>query len=231
MTAAAQVLIVEDEPVTRDAYARALAADGHNVRLAAGAQACRAALRAAPSDIVILDLGLPDAGDDLLALARDLCAENDLDVIIVTMRDSIDTRIAALDLGAGDYLLKPVDVGELAARVRRLHRRMQAGRGRRYRIAAWLIDVERRAVTHDKTGALSLTRGEFDLLLKLIEAQGKIVSRERLSDAVSRGAGDLRSVDALVSRLRRKFGEELGAAMIVTAPGFGYRLGAPAEPA
>lgn len=222
----AHVLVVEDEALTRNTYARALTADGHRVRMAAGAKACLAALRAERSDIVVLDLGLPDAGPDILALARELCERRDLEVIVVSARESIDTKIATLDLGAGDYLVKPVDPKELAARVRRLHKRLHDNRGRRYRLSQWVIDLDRRVVTGPDDATIFLTRGEFDLLAKLIEAQGKIVSRERLSEAVGRGDGDLRSVDALISRLRKKLGDN---SLVATSPGFGYRLAVGAE--
>jgi len=222
----AAVLIVEDERLTRDAYARALTADGHTVRIAAGAEACRAALRAQPADVIVLDLGLPDGGPDMLSLARELCSSGDYEVIVVTMRANVETRVAALDLGASDYLVKPVDVRELAARVRRLHRRTQERRGKRYQFGEWTIDCEQRTIIAADSRTAILTRGEFDLLVLLIEAQGRIVSRERLSDAVSRGQGDLRSVDALVSRVRRKLGDEnQSAQLITTSPGFGYRIG------
>ncbi len=224
----AQVLVVEDEPVTRNAYANALIADGHHVRTAAGASACIAALGAARADVVVLDLGLPDSGADQLALARDLCARADLEVIIVSARESIDTKIASLELGATDYLVKPVALAELAARVRRMHRRQQERRGNTFKLGQWTIHIERRVVTGEDGAAVALTRGEFDLLAKLAEARGKIVSRERLSEIVSRGDGDLRSVDALVSRLRKKLRDNpQSPALIVTSPGFGYRLGLP----
>lgn len=224
----AHVLVVEDEPVTRNAYANALIADGHHVRTAAGASACIAALGAELADVVVLDLGLPDSGADQLALARDLCARADLEVIIVSARESVDTKIASLELGATDYLVKPVNLSELAARVRRMYRRQQEQRGSTFKLGQWTIHIERRVVTGEDGAVVALTRGEFDLLAKLAEARGKIVSRERLSETVSRGDGDLRSVDALVSRLRKKLHDNAqNPALIVTSPGFGYRLGVP----
>ena len=106
-------------------------------------------------------------------------------------------------------------------------------RGKRKRLGRWLVDLEARsAVSGDQTA--SLTRGEFEIMACLIEANPKIVSREGLLSAISRRPmdSDLRSVDTLVSRLRRKLGDDTEEpSLIVTAPGFGYRLGMAVEEA
>jgi DNA-binding response OmpR family regulator len=228
---AARVIVVDDEPLTCTTYAKALIAAGHSVRTASDVFACRAALKAAPADVIVLDIGLP--GIDGLTFAAELHDAQDVGVIVVTTRADVVTRIAALDEGADDYLVKPVHLGELAARVGSLQRRRTRTRGQRYQLSQWTVDLGHRIVFDRSGEIISTTRGEFDLIARLIEAQGKIVSREALSAAVSRGEGasDLRSVDALVSRLRRKLIPEDGASpLIVTASGFGYRLGASIEP-
>jgi DNA-binding response OmpR family regulator len=222
----ARIIVVEDEPLTRSTYAKSLAADGHAVRMAADVFACRAALKAADADVILLDLGLP--GVDGLTFARELRSAGDIGVIVVTSKEDADSRIAALDEGADDYVIKPVHLGELAARVRSVLRRRSQARGRRFQLGGWLVDLSRRTVHREGLDTVSLTRGEFDLLERLIVADGKIVSRELLSEAINRGGGDgdPRSADALVSRLRRKLvAHDEGAELIVTAAGFGYRLG------
>ena len=227
----ARVIVVDDEPLVCAAYAKILEGAGHTVRTACDVFACRAAMKAAAADIVVLDLGLP--GVSGMSFAAELQSGGDVGVIVVTSRADMDTRVAVLQDGADDYLVKPVHPAELAARVHSLHRRRARSRGARYRLGPWAVDLERRAVSDADGRAVGLTRGEFDLLTRLIEGQGKIVSRERLSDAVGRGGGDsdIRSVDALVSRLRRKLaGHADEPPLILTAPGFGYRLGASAEP-
>jgi len=110
--------------------------------------------------------------------------------------------------------------------VRSLARRRNIRRGRVYGFAGWRIDQARRAVTGPAGQDGRLTRGEFDLLSLLLEANGKVVSRDALGEVIGRGgaASDLRSVDALVSRLRRKLMTDDDTALIVTVPGFGYRL-------
>jgi two-component system, OmpR family, torCAD operon response regulator TorR len=225
----ARIIVVEDEPLTRATYAKSLTAEGHLVRMASDAFACRAALRAAPADLILLDLGLP--GLDGLTFARELRDRDDIGVIVVTSREDADTRIAALDEGADDYVIKPVHLGELAARVRILLRRRSQSRGRRYRLGSWLVDLSRRTILGDDGRTVTLTRGEFDLLGRLVEADGKIVSRELLSEAINRGAPDRdpRSVDALVSRLRRKL-DGPDPSLIATVAGFGYRISKSAQP-
>lgn len=224
MSRALRIVVVEDEPLTRATLVSFLARQGHEVRPASCVESCRAALRQARADIVLLDLGLP--GEDGLGYARELRETGECGVIIVSERGEVATRIAALNDGADDYLTKPVHLEELAARVGSVARRRAGVGGARLQLGPVLLDVARRQV--EAEGAeVPLTRGEFDLLHKLAEAGGKIVSREALSDAVARGEGDLRSVDALVSRLRRKLPAPPEGQLIVTAPGFGYRLGVP----
>jgi DNA-binding response OmpR family regulator len=223
-----RVAIVEDEGITRRSIALALRAEGLDVFEAADAYAARSLLRAQPVDVVLLDLGLP--GLDGLEFAAQLRGSSDAGLIIVTRRAAPEARIQALDLGADDYLVKPVHYGELAARVRSVARRRRPQEAGKRRVGRWTVDLEARSITRGETQA-SLTRGEFDILARLIEAGTKIVSREDLLSVISRkrDESDLRSVDALVSRLRRKLEDSEDNRMIVTAPGFGYRLGAVPE--
>jgi len=223
-----RVAIVEDESITRRTIALALRAEGLEVFEAADAFAARSLLRTQPVDVVLLDLGLP--GLDGLEFAAQLRNENDAGLIVVTRRSAPEARIQALDLGADDYLVKPVHFGELAARVRSVARRRRPEQAHRKRLGSWTIDLDARTATRN-SGAAGLTRGEFDMLARLIQAGTKIVSREDLLSVMSRKPqdSDLRSVDALVSRLRRKLEDGDAERLIVTAPGFGYRLGSIAE--
>jgi len=227
LSRALRIVVVEDEPLTRATLVSFLTRQGHEVRPASCVESCRAALRQARADVVLLDLGLP--GEDGLSYARELRETGECGVIIVSERGEMATRVSALNDGADDYLTKPVHLEELAARVGSVARRRAVVDGTRLRLGPVLLDVGRRRVETER-GEVALTRGEFDLLHKLAEAGGKIVSREALSDAVARGEGDLRSVDALVSRLRRKLPTPSEGQLIVTAPGFGYRLGVPVRP-
>ena len=224
-----KVLVVEDEPLIRRALVLSLTNEGFEVHEAEDARGCRAVVHAVRIDVVVLDLGLPDI--DGMALAAELRARRDLGLVVVTRRSAPEARIEALDIGADDYLIKPVHFGELAARIRSVLRRRGARPDPRRRLGAWIVDLEARTVVRASANA-GLTRGEFDILARLIEADGGIVSRDDLLAIVSRRPfeADLRSVDVLISRLRRKLGD--GAEdrdLILTAAGFGYQLGPSAQ--
>lgn len=222
------VAIVEDEMLARKAMTLSLRQVGYTVHEASDALACRALLRQTRLDLVVLDLGLP--GLDGMSFARELRGDSDVGLIIVSRESAAETRIAALDLGADDYLVKPIHYGELAARIRSVLRRSRREHGRRKRLGICTVDIEARTVSRGSEAA-NLTRGEFEILTRLMQAGTKIVTREALQSVISRSPqeSDLRSVDALVSRLRRKLGELDSGNVIVTAPGFGYRLAVPPE--
>ena len=217
------VAVVEDETLTRRAIALSLREAGFTVYEASDAFACRALLRQTRLDVIVLDLGLP--GIDGMSFAREVRSSSDIGLIVVTRQSAPEARIAALDLGADDYLVKPIHYGELAARIRSVMRRSDRERGRRKKVGQWIVDLGARTVTQE-THAVTLTRGEFDILARLVEADTKIVTRQELLSMISRAPqeSDLRSVDALVSRLRRKLDDTEGDSLIATAPGFGYRL-------
>jgi DNA-binding response OmpR family regulator len=234
------VAVVEDETLTRRAIALSLRRAGFTVHEACDVLACRALLRQVRLDMIVLDLGLP--GIDGMSFAGELRGKSEVGqsevgqsavgLIVVTRQSAPEARILALDLGADDYLVKPVHYGELAARIRSVMRRSGGVRSRRAKLGPWIVDLEARIVSNGKSD-VDLTRGEFDILARLLQAGTKIVTREKLLSVISRSPkdSDLRSVDTLVSRLRRKLDDTSGDSLIATAPGFGYRLSiAPEQP-
>ena len=219
-----RVAIVESEDIARRAMAIALRDQGFEVHETADAMSCNALLKRQRVEAIVVGNGLP--GLDGPTFATQLRARIDVGILIITQLSTPEDRIEALDLGADDYLVKPVHLGELGARIRSVVRRCFPLRLRRRRVGEWTIDLDARAATSG-AGPANLTRGEFDILARLIEANSKIVSREDLQGVISRepSDSDLRSVDTLVSRLRRKLGDQSEtSSLIVTAPGFGYRL-------
>lgn len=218
-----RVVILEDDHFTRRLIAAAMRERDFEVYDASDAHACKALLARQRVEAVVVDLGLP--GLDGLSYAAQLREHNDVGVLIVTRNDTSKTRIEALNLGADDYLTKPVDFDELAARIRSVVRRRYPARGRRLKLGRWQIDLDARTAICGQESA-ELTRGEFEILARLIEAKSKIVAREELQATIGRQPeSDLRSVDSLISRLRRKLdGGRDSSKLIVTAPGFGYRL-------
>lgn len=224
-----KVLVVEDEPLQRRLLTLSLVEAGFDVVDAEDAATCRRLLQSRPIDVVILDLGLPD--EDGVLLAADLRRRGDVGVVIVTRRSAPEARIEALDVGADDYIVKPVHLGELAARIRSVMRRRRPTGRRIERLGRWKVDLDARTVSDGEKSA-HLTRGEFDILAMLILAEGKVVSREDMLAAISRRPhdADLRSVDVLVSRIRRKLGQGSDDRdHIATAPGLGYQLGSSAS--
>lgn len=222
----ARIIVVEDETLLRDLYVGTFAAAGYEAAGAGDAAACRTLLTSQRPDLIVLDLGLPDL--DGLKLAAELRRLGDTGLMVVSRRQAPEDRIAALELGCDDFLVKPVHLGELVARAQAILRRRPSRR--RLRFAGLTLDQDARTLTAGDE-PVELTRGEFTVLAMLAHAQGAVVDREALCGPVSRNAeeSDLRTVDALVRRIRRKVEAVTDVAVIATAPGLGYRLAVPVE--
>jgi phosphate regulon transcriptional regulator PhoB len=225
---AASVLVVEDEPDIRNLIVLHLTREGYRCRTAGnGADALREVRDQRP-DLVVLDLLLP--GMDGLEVCRRLRADPGtaaLPVIMLTAKaDEVD-RVVGLELGADDYIVKPFSPKELVARVRAVLRRTRppAAGGRVLRVGALTLDPSRHTVEVDGR-ALELTPKEFDLLQALMEASGRVLTREYLLDHVwgytRAGEIESRTVDVHVRRLRAKLGDE--GRRVATIKGVGYRL-------
>lgn len=199
------------------ALGRGLSRSGYEVELAATAAA---ALAAASADVVLLDLGLPDM--DGLELCRRLREVGDPAVIVVSARGAEGDRVAALDEGADDYLVKPFGLAELQARIRAVLRRMRASGSTAY--AAGPVALDPRARKASVSGVeVALTPKEFDILECLIADAGRAVSRHELLTRVwdEHWYGQGRVLDVHVAALRRKLGVQ---GLIETVYGHGFRL-------
>lgn len=225
-----RLILVEDDPVTRSMIATYFAREGFEVGEAGSRADCRLLLKRSRPDLIFIDIHLPDGSG--LELAQEIREETAAGIIFVTQKDSETDRVVGLELAGDDYVTKPVNLRELLARARALLRRHQRlrdapGRSTVVVLGPWLLDLTRRELAVQDGSAIRVTRAEFDLLAALVEADGRPLSRDYLIEVVSNRTlgGDLRTVDTLVARLRRKMVMADGSSPIVTVPGIGYKLG------
>jgi len=221
------VLVVEDEPDIRHLIVHHLEREGFRCREAStGADALRA-VRTSTPDLIVLDLMLPEM--DGLTVCRRLRGEPAtaaVPIIMLTAKSDEVDRVVGLELGADDYVAKPFSPKELVARVRAVLRRARPDTtGRVYREGPIVLDPGRHAVTV-RGAAVTLTPKEFDLLQALLEAAGRVLSREHLLTRVWGYAHadeiESRTVDVHVRRLRAKLGDE--GKCIATVKSVGYRF-------
>jgi DNA-binding response OmpR family regulator len=213
-----RILLAEDDPLLGDGLQAGLRQAGFDVDWARDGVAAEHALASVPYAALVLDLGLPRrSGDEILARLR--AKGGHLPVLILTARDRVDDRIRSLDGGADDYLVKPADLKELAARLRALIRRARGDASPRLRSGDVELDPASRAVT--LSGApVSLQPREFALLHELLRNAGRALSREQLEERIYPWGEEVGSnaIEVHVHHLRRK----LGAGVIRTVRGVGY---------
>ena len=218
----ARILLVEDDAALARGLAKTLHANGYSVDLAPDGESALALAQSAPYALITLDLGLPDmSGFDVLKALR--AAQCSIPVLVLTARDGIEDRIAGLDLGADDYLLKPFDVAELAARLRALLRRSQGAADPLQQIGPLLIDHQRRIASVNGR-LLELRRREWTVLERLAARVGKVVAKDRLTDETFGHDEPVapNAIEVYVARLRRKL--EPDGPAIRTMRGLGYML-------
>ncbi len=230
---AIRVLLVDDDPEIRRLVSDYLQAHGLSVTPAADGRALAAAMSAGSFDIVLLDIMLP--GEDGLSLCRKLRAETNLPIILLTALAEESDRVVGLEMGADDYLVKPFSSRELLARIRAVlrrapgqlpvHRQDKLGA---YRFAGWTLDAGARELKSSEGVLITLTAGEFDLLLTLVRHPQRVLNRDQLLELTKgRNAAPFdRSIDVQISRLRRKLD---GPALIKTVRGGGYLLACEVE--
>jgi two-component system response regulator MprA len=212
-----RVLVVDDDPPLRRMLERTLAAEGFEVTVAAdGGGALAAAERYAP-DVIVLDVAIP--APDGLAVARRMRAKGlPTPILMLTARDAVVDRVAGLEAGADDYLIKPFAVAELVARLRALTRRRDSQSVLSY--ADLVLDLEARRATRAGR-SIELTGREVGLLELLLREPGRVVTRERALAEIWDDAAVDNVVDRYVTRLRRKLGDP---PLIRTVRGTGFAL-------
>ncbi|MFN7101197.1 MAG: response regulator [Pseudorhizobium sp.] len=221
-----RILVVDDEPQIQRFLKPALTAAGFDViEAATGADALKAVATSAP-DLVILDLGLPDMdGKDVVASLR---GWSDIPIVILSARDRESEKIAALDLGADDYIEKPFGIGELTARIRTAlrHRNRSDAIPSVMEVDGMTIDPIHRLVSRG-TETIHLTPKEYDLLLLLARHSGRVVTHRTLLTSVwgPAHAHDMHYLRVFIGQLRQKIERNPTEPRIVrTEPGVGYRL-------
>jgi two-component system KDP operon response regulator KdpE len=223
--AAPQVLLVDDEQAIARVLHKALTAAGYRIAIAeTGAQALSVVARNAP-ELIVLDLGLPDMdGKDVIAALREW---TEAPILVLSARHDETERIAALDVGADDFVTKPFHMGELQARLRAAlrHQARRRAESTEYSCRDLSIDFIKRRVTVSGE-EVKLTRKEYDLLRTLAQHAGQVVTHKQLL-AAGWGAAvtDTQFVRVYVGQLRQKIEEDPSAPkLILTEPGIGYRL-------
>ncbi len=219
-----KLLLAEDDPMIGASMEQGLRQAGFAIDWTRDGKSAELALQTGRYALLLLDLGLPRQ-DGLTLLKKIRQMDNVMPVLIVTARDAVADRVAGLNLGADDYLVKPFDLDELIARVRALTRR-QGGRARsEMQLGGLILDPVQREV-HLDGRRLTLSQREFTLLEALMEHPGKVLSREQLEASLYGWQEEVMSnaIEVHLHNLRRK----LGVAWIRNVRGVGYKLVAPA---
>jgi two-component system OmpR family response regulator len=222
-----RILLIEDDGVLGAAVRDQVVAEGHSADWTTRLGDADAARRTGVFDLVLLDLMLPDGrGLDFLKTLR--AAGDVTPVVVLTARDQISDRIAALDAGADDYLVKPFDLAELSARIRAVGRRYSGNPNPLVVVGDLDVDLAARSV-HRAGKPIRLTQREWSLFEAFVQNPNQLISKARLEERLYSFDAEVESntIEVHVARLRKK----LGASAIETVRGMGYRLGTPGEEA
>ncbi len=231
------ILVVDDDREIRDLLGKFLERQRLRVTTARDAKEARRAFVNGHYQLVVLDLMLPGEGG--LELARWFRTETNVPIIMLTAMAEETDRIIGLELGADDYVTKPFNPRELLARIRAVLRRTGESEDRAlehtaktYRFSGWVLETARRRLLDPSGVEVSITGGEYDLLVALLDRPNRVLTRDMLLDLLrGRQAGPFdRAIDVAVSRLRRKLEDDgRNAQLIKTVRGGGYVLSTPVE--
>jgi len=215
-----RLLLVEDDAMIGEAIRAGLRREGFTVDWVYDGESASQVLRTEDFDLLLLDLGLPRKGG-LHVLSDARARGQELPVLIITARDAVSDRVEGLDAGADDYLVKPFDLDELAARIRALLRRKSGRTAPAFDHLGVVLNAATHAVTRDGR-EIALSPKEFALLQLLMERPGTILSRARIEERLYGWGEEVESnaVEVHIHGLRRK----LGADYILNVRGVGYRV-------
>jgi two-component system torCAD operon response regulator TorR len=222
------ILIVEDEPITREQLVSYFEDEGFRVTSTGSGDEVLPLVNDTDVILVLLDIKLP--GKDGLTLTREIRSQSDMGIILVTSKQEQIDRILGLESGADDYVTKPFDPRELLSRsrnlIRRVHIQQQQRRKNHIRFfEGWQLDLNKRELTSPEGEAATLSAGEYQLLLAFMEKAGEVMNRDQLMNRIRNREWfpDDRYIDVLVGQLRKKLGERAANAKIIaTIHGTGY---------
>lgn len=239
MNASPRILVVDDDRRVRDMLRRYLEGEGFHVVTAEDAESMRRIFASEEVDLVLLDLMLP--GEDGLVLAREIRGQSEVPIIMLTGRGDMVDRVVGLEMGADDYIAKPFHLREVLARMRSVLRRYEVGHSGQqdaspatsgagvYCFAGWRLDPGARELKNETGEPVSLTSGEFDLLLAFVQRPQRTLTRDVLMDIVKGRAYEAydRTIDAQIARLRRKIERDTAnPSLIKSIRGIGYMFSA-----
>lgn len=236
MAKASKILVIEDDIFVQQLVGHVLEFAGHDISLSSSAAQGSSLFSSGHYDLVILDLNLPD--EDGLTVARQLRSRSDVPIIVLSGRSEKDSRIAALEIGVDDYIVKPTDPQELLLRVKNLlSRRSSTGPHsdtdeQLFRFDGWTLNQNARTLTNPDGGDVHLTKSEFEVLAAFVKAPNRVLERDFLQDAIGRidQPDTDRTIDVLIGRLRVKIEENPKLPVhIITAHGLGYRFATKVE--
>ena len=231
MAEQASILIVDDDAALRETLDDFLSAEGYAIRQSANVTEARAAIAAAGPDLILLDINMP--GGDGLTLAAELRARTQLPIIILSGKGSMVDKVVGLEVGADDYVAKPFELRELLARVRAVLRRARpviaapAEQARQAHFDVFVLTPSRRDLSTASGEHIELTGAEYNIAALFVDRPNRVLSREAIGEATHKDDWEAfdRSVDTLVSRLRRKLTRHTTQPnLIQTVRGEGYVL-------
>ena len=228
MTEKDHILVVEDEPITREQLVSYFEEEGFRVSSCATGNEVADVVSNSDIILVLLDIKLP--GKNGLTLTREIRADSDIGIILVTSKQEQIDRLLGLESGADDYVAKPFDPRELLSRARNLIRRVHIQQKQRKKnhmrtFEGWQLDLNKRELTSPEGEQTTLSAGEYQLLLAFMEQAGEVMNRDQLMNRIRNREWfpDDRYIDVLVGQLRKKLGERAANAKIIaTIHGTGY---------
>lgn len=223
MSESMELLLVEDDELLGDGIQSVLQRRGMGIDWVRDGLSAMNSLKGSHYDVLLLDLNIPWlSGQDVISRLRN--NGNQIPVLVLTARSEVEDRVAALDEGADDYLVKPFDIDELCARIRALHRRHKGGEPQRYHHGELTLDPSSRTVML-RENEVALSNKEFDILRALMENMGRVMSRRKLNETIYCLDDEVESnaIEVHIHHLRKKLGEH----PIRTVRGIGYVIEKP----